>query len=744
MGARLDFLDQSGFFVYPEYIQAPGYLPFNTAQRFRRDAVPGNPNQDAFGTDILPMPPYLNFSLSQENAYGLQLPTGPILVNGQPNSDQTPVDELVIGSQGLVLGNNPDDDLDEMADVSISDSGFGRWAFINKWEPQIIAAGGVRTINAFYKTTWGVSSYYQEDATGRPTQPFSVVVDAPHVIATDPNDPNRFTPNPHTFRVYVDNTGGYSDNQREITLNNVRVEVTLPPGMRNAANPSQTNLVGTIPQVRAREFGFVDFQVEVTPDAVGTLPYTVNITTTTGARSTLTGTINVATTPRLNLPATANLVGSPWNYNVENWESVLGLQVNQDFQAFTYDPQQQEYVIQTGPQRGRGTWLVFDTPQGVRQLGGTPSEPSDLVTGNLQVTLQPGWNLIANPYNYAIPLSLLLGVPAAAPGGALSYDELVFGGFISSALAYWDNTSPTPEYRYISNSFDLMVPNRGYWIFVNTAQSLLLQFPPVTDPFLPARFAVPTAQPFSTSGKEFKLQLAARTDKMVDAQNFVGVAGNEAAAKKAAVQEAPVPPVDGALSLSIKETIGGKTSKMATSLVDKIGKHSWNVEVYTKEAGQVTVTWPNLAAVPKNVQFRIVDAATGRATNLRRASGYTFQAEERSVRKFTVEMEPGAAPRPVIGLVTAERSGKAANAPLSIRYTLSSDSTTTVRILSGGREVSMLARARADKSGQNNIVWNLRDSANRAVAPGPYTVEITAESTEGERVRRFFPINIIR
>jgi 2-keto-3-deoxy-6-phosphogluconate aldolase len=42
------------------------------------------------------------------------------------------------------------------------------------------------------------------------------------------------------------------------------------------------------------------------------------------------------------------------------------------------------------------------------------------------------------------------------------------------------------------------------------------------------------------------------------------------------------------------------------------------------------------------------------------------------------------------------------------------------------------------------VVWNLRDSANRAVAPGSYTVEILAESESGERVRKFFPVNIVR
>jgi len=49
-----------------------------------------------------------------------------------------------------------------------------------------------------------------------------------------------------------------------------------------------------------------------------------------------------------------------------------------------------------------------------------------------------------------------------------------------------------------------------------------------------------------------------------------------------------------------------------------------------------------------------------------------------------------------------------------------------------------------DKAGENRLVWNLRDNANRSVAPGAYTVEITAESETGERVRKLYPVTVIR
>lgn len=734
MGSEIVLTDQNGFSGIPGYVFAPGFRPFTVPKRFRRGA--DGTTLDAEGVQVLPMPNTMSFGINQELAYGLQVLTTPGTSNGRATSDQTPSDEIAIGNSdfgaadnGLIgnFTNNGATMPDQLIspDVIVTD-----WAFLQKWNPEIVAAGASRTINAYYKTTWGVADY---------AAPFAVVADAPPVITTAAGDANTLTPNPYTFRVYVDNTRGYSTIDREFTLTNVRVELNLPPGMSDAADASRTKITRVINQILPRNIGFVDFQVQVSDEANGILPYTVKVDSATGASKTLTGSINVATTPRLGLPATANLVGSPWTYQVTNWETILGLQVNQDFQAFTYDPAQREYVIQTGPQRGRGTWLVFGQPQGTVVLGGSPTTPADTTTGAAPQTLQSGWNLIANPYNFAVPLGQLSGISAADPGNVLTFQELVNASFVSGSLAYWDNTSPTPEYKYVSNATDLILPNKGYWLFVNTQQQLTLSFPPVFEPFLPSGAAVQ-----SNSAKSWKLQLSARTDKMVDAQNFVGIAASAAAAEKATAYEAPIAPLDGAISLSIRQEKGGKVEKLAQSLVEKVAKQSWNVEVYTKEAGPVTVTWPNLAGVPRNVQFRITDKATGRSTNLRRASGYTFQAESRTTRQFTVEMEPGAAARPVIGMVTAVRSSKLANAPLNITYTLSSEATTTVRILSGGREISTVVRARADKTGQNSIVWNLRDGANRAVAPGPYTVEITAESADGERVRRFFPVNVTR
>ena len=121
------------------------------------------------------------------------------------------------------------------------------------------------------------------------------------------------------------------------------------------------------------------------------------------------------------------------------------------------------------------------------------------------------------------------------------------------------------------------------------------------------------------------------------------------------------------------------------------------------------------------------------------------QVPQAGSRELTISVEPGGSVRPVIGNVIVTRPGRDNNAPVTISYALSADALVTVRVLSGsGKEVYTVTRGRADSAGENNVTWQLRDSANRAVAPGTYNIEILAETPTGERVRKLVPVTVIR
>ena len=200
------------------------------------------------------------------------------------------------------------------------------------------------------------------------------------------------------------------------------------------------------------------------------------------------------------------------------------------------------------------------------------------------------------------------------------------------------------------------------------------------------------------------------------------------------------------IAVSVETQVNGQATRLAQSLSDKQGKQEYRVLVQAKKDGEVNLTWPNMSTVPKNVRFRLVDTTASTARDMRSSSGYSYTATAGSTREFKVQVDVGVTSVPVIGNVVVTRSGdKSGGSPFIVNYTLTAAASTTIRILGGnGREVFTVTRGRADAAGQNTAQWNLKDNANRSVAPGSYRMEIVATTPEGDNVRRVVPINVVR
>lgn len=723
--------EASGFFGKVPYTIVPGYKPIVVEQRFKRSR-----EGDLF-------PPYVNFNFGQSNAFGLRVenrPTDATTDPLDPRASQAFADEFVIGDMFFLLGSFANSN-GGMPDIIFtpdndgkSDREIGETAYIQKFYPQPVAGnGGSRRIVSYYRSTWSVGSY---------TRPYTVVADSPKLLSagTGAGSQNGIASNPFTIRVWVDNIRGFSQVDQEIPLNDVKVSLTLPQGFTLAPGETPRKIIDTIAPRRIR---FVDFRVVADGRAFGNLTYRASIDPTPGPVKEVSGTINVAATPRITLEPEANLVGAPFRFSATAWQTVLQLNQPTDFQAFDWDAAQQGYVLSTGAQRGRGTWVILNRNSSLeRTFGGNPTQFPDLSAGAPSIQLKAGWNLIANPYNYAIPLGQIVGVSAANPSQSYNWSQLVSQGLVSSALAFWNTEGGVPRYEYIEGVASLMQPKYGYWIFVNSTQDLTLQFPPVFAEWLPGSNR--SRNTWVQSDRQWRLQLAVRTNDAADDMNYIGQARSDRDAGTLRIYEPPTAPGQG-LSAGIETTVAGKPTRLAQALAGTPGRRTWNLVVDNKDGGPVTITWPNMSTVPKNVRFRMVDVATGATRDMRRQSGYTFVSEKDSSRQFRIEVSPGTAARAVIGSVLVSRQSRDRSGPIAISYNLSSDATTTIRVIgANGREVYTVTRGRADRAGDNSAIWALRDNQNRAVAPGTYQVEITAETTDGERVRRFVPVNVIR
>lgn len=721
------------------YITVPGQKPILTDRRFIRSQDSSN------------FPATASFNFGQTTPYGLKIENGPTSSTTNPatgQSDATQAAEIVFGNSTFLLG-GPSGGDNTFPDVIIPDTFVGS-SYIQKFAEQTVVAGGTRTIVHYFRSTWGQSNY---------VLPYTAVVDAPKLLATDDDgsnseENNGLFKNPFPVVVHIDNVGGYSNIDSGFILNDVKVKLTLPTGLNFVGFPTTTRSRQlTLSQVQTRDIETVTFQVEADGIEFGDLPYTVDIVSTPGGTKQIKGSIQVAATPRYRLfdvggGPTTNAITTPFVFSDSSWSVVLGLNSPTDFQAFEWDAQLKGYVISTSAARGRGAFIVNNTGSTISdELGGNPVTPPDTVplptdnSGRVAIQLKSGWNLIGNPYNYPITIGQMTGVSAAAPQQSRSWAQLVSQGTVNSFLAYWD--APTQSYRFLQRATDKMLPNTAYWIFVNTGADLTLSFPPVFEEGVPG--STRSVDDWKQTDKQWRLQLVARTDRAVDDQNFIGRTVSTESANTLRMMEPPMAPTQ-EVSVSVEGQMNGQPIRLAQSLRETGGKQEFKVFVDAKKDGEVNLTWPNLASLPKNVRARLIDVATSTTRDLRGSSGYTFNATAGSSREFKIQIEEGITSRPTIGNMIVTRSNtRSMNSPFTINYTLSAAATTTVRVLgTNGKEIFTITRGRSDSAGEQTLSWNLKDNANRSVAPGTYQIELIATTEDGDNVRRVVPVNVIR
>ncbi len=706
-----------------DYVTVPGLKPITTDHRFVRNA-----NANATNPTELELPPYVNFGLYQSQAYGLQV----VLSPSDQIPDQTPADGLDIGKNGWILGSMTATD-GAMPDLMIDDTtfGFGSDAYIEKWNPVPVGALGsgteTRTIVAYYRGTWSVSDF---------ARPYSAVLDAPPVIGTTPGSPQTFQNAPFKLTVHVDNTRGFSTVDKAVPLQDVKVTLNLPQGMYDANNPSRQQITQFINQVAPQTIASVTFTVGVSPNLFGNQQYSVSITPNPGVAKILTGTIVVASTPVLKISNTANLVAAPWQFSNQTWKQILeqnsSLILDTNYQVFGWDSLAQQYVLQTGPQRGFGSFVIsnVDVPNPI-PLGGSPQQVNDLQTGAPQIILHPGWNLISDPYNYAIPVGQLVGVPLSDNQNSYTFQQLANQNIVSGFLASWDTV--TQGYKYTTSFSDLLQPNTGYWLFVQSDQDVVLDFPPVFQAFLPG-LPDPGGIPKHkdpktnlTAQTTWNVQLVAQSNGKVDSQTTIGQAASATVAKTLTRFKPPIVPAQNTVWTSIPVQSGKKTVQLASALTAQgVASQTWNWQVYTGGAGPVTITWPTVATVPNNVRIRIIDSTTGIERNLKQVRGYSFVAKAKTIRNFKVVVETAPA-LPVISSITASPVATTMDAS----YVLSVNANSTVSVRQGTQTIATLVSNRQDMLGTSKVTWNYLDAANRKVRPGTYQLVVSSAPSGG-------------
>ncbi len=728
---------------YPaDWTVAPGVKPILTDTRFE-----ATPNVNATDPPERNMPPYLDYGMDQSLAYGLRI----VLQPSAQIPDQTPVSGLDIGNNVFLLGSQTASD-GAMPDLMLTDDvippgGFpyDDNAYIEKFPTVPLGPlnSGTETtqIIAYYKSTWSTVDY---------AKPYSVVLDAPPVIATSPSNSAQFQNAPFLLTVNIDDTRGFSTHDQSVPLQDVEVDVDLPPGLTDANNPSSTHLVKFIDSVEPQTVANVSVNIAIDPTVFGNQNYTVTIKPNPGPTKVLTGTLNVASQPYLQLTGTSNCVTAGWSFSDSTWDTIVGsnsgLVLNQDYQVFGWDAVAQNYIIQSGPQRGFGSFVVTTQNVGFVPLGGNPVQPQDLQTGAPQIILQSGWNLIGNPYNYAVPVGQLVGVPESDNQNAFTWDQLSTAGYISGYLAYWDPT--TQGYKVTTSDTDLIQPNTGYWLFVNSNQPVTIEYPAVLASFIPnlpdgaltAAKVMKNSSVSAPSSPVWSLQLAARGATTLDSLTAIGQATTSQTAKSLTIYKPPIAPIKNAISSAIVVTSGKSVTRLARALTPtSVNSQTWDWQVYTTTAGTVALTWPNMSTLPANVTVKLVDPSTGKQTLLRNATSYTFEGKAKGTHDFQLVVTTGPT-QPVITSLSSVSTASLA----TLTYVLSTAASSTLTVSQNGQTIATLISNRKDNSGTSKTTWNYLDSANRKVRAGIYTATLSSTPASGAAETKSISITVPR
>jgi hypothetical protein len=761
-GFPLGYNNSNGYFQ--PYVSLPAIKPRETDTAF-------------FRTDTTtPFPAYVNFTgglISEFNEFGLntvgpQSSGGEQIVNspyanvedGNGNSDQTPVDEFDVGDVTFLLDGNGLQNSPTFGNVLFNDSPLdSNLSFAQKWYYSSTPVGEADTIVCYYRSIWGDSNYFDG---------YTGVVDTPKVLSPDlTTTPYKLSPNPFTVEVDIDNTGVFGYEYQQVNMNSVEVQLSLPPGMYPAGgSPTQTTMTQYISSgILSRKIGKVDFLVAAQPYIFGPQKYTVTITPTPGTVKVIQGSINVSATPTLQLVQGANLVGEPWNFAQQDWGDVLGLTPVSQFQAYNWDPLLAEYIPSSGPQREIGTWIVANNPPtGFFNLGGSPSAPADefpsssgALSGAPNLKLQEGWNLIANPYNYSFPLGQFVGVPAS--GGSDTYDNLVAGGVIDGSFAYYDPNLQT--YDYIGQDTDELLPNHGYWVYCT--QAVTLVFPPVYDLFV--RAPAPTFQNYAN---HWKFQISAKGSGCQDLNSFYTLDTIPGEVKKLILRKPPINAAKNAIRAFVTgsgtsyngsssypigsgvSVLPGRRTPRRTTVASQYamlasatpGKQVFNYSVFPTQSGPVTLSWPNLSALPKNLAVSVKDLTTGGTTNARSAAGYNFNAEGMMTRTFQFTITPESTARQAITNVSWKAVVKGAAKQMTIDYTTASGGIANLALLQNGVKVANIISNQSIVSGKNVVTWGMMLKTGMAVKRGTYTLAITAVGDGGDVASKNVTLNL--
>jgi subtilisin family serine protease len=395
--------------------------------------------------------------------------------------------------------------------------------------------------------------------------------------------------------------------------------------------------------------------------------------------------------------------------------------------------------------RGTAFWLRSSGDMPVNVATQSTSEECVIrlvgPTGGVSDTRR-GWNMFGNPFPFKVDWA---NVRLTYQGRTLPVVEAAAAGWIRPNLFRYSSQS---GYKFQTAPQGVLVPWEGHWVYAEVGSAdddprgwLLMTIPPLHSSSI-SRDAtdVSSGRDRASSESEWRIRLSARSGNWTDSYNIAGVSPNAVDGYGPEDVMAP-PPAPAPVSLSfIHRDWGDRSGAYQADIKNSTGSSKvWEFEVNAAAANQeVTISWPDIGAVPKDVNLTLEDTSAGSKIYMRTRSSYSFDSGEGGIRRFKMTAEPSSKGRLMITNVgvTRNRAGSVA-----ISYSVTREARVEVRIRNAaGKHVKNLGGSSTRSAGIGTITWDSRSEDGQAVPAGAYLCEIVATGPDGEVVKTVQPV----